>query len=105
MKGNEMSGVGNHNTAEFWDYDTRIARRWNVDPVIKIDLSTYSVLSGSPIWKIDPLGDDDFFNKNGKLLLRINNDRNVNKIQIINSTEKEFFEAVNFAKESMVNQI
>jgi hypothetical protein len=31
-KVNEIAGVGNHNTAEFWEYDTRLGRRWNLDP-------------------------------------------------------------------------
>jgi hypothetical protein len=29
-KVDEISGVGNHNTALFWEYDTRLGRRWNV---------------------------------------------------------------------------
>ena len=28
----EISGNGNLNTAEFWEYDCRLGRRWNLDP-------------------------------------------------------------------------
>lgn len=64
-KDDEVYGEGNLNTAEFWEYDTRIARRWNLDPVPKGYISGYAVLSNSPIWRIDPDGDDDFFNSDG----------------------------------------
>src|SRR6478736_3791665 len=30
---NEIKGVGNSYTAEFWEYDPRLGRRWNVDPM------------------------------------------------------------------------
>src|SRR5690554_1618659 len=55
----EVSGKGNHYTAEFWEYSPRIGRRWNVDPVYKHHLSNYSVMSGNPISRIDPNGDND----------------------------------------------
>ena len=32
---NELYGNGNSYSAEFWQYDPRLGRRWNVDPVIK----------------------------------------------------------------------
>ncbi|MFW5768064.1 MAG: hypothetical protein ACOCXO_06825, partial [Bacteroidota bacterium] len=32
----EITGQeGSHYTAPFWEYDTRIGRRWNVDPAYK----------------------------------------------------------------------
>src|SRR5690554_518510 len=55
----EVSGKGNHYTAEFWEYSPRIGRRWNVDPVYKHHLSNYSVMSGNPISRVDPNGADD----------------------------------------------
>ena len=57
MKVNEMSGVGNHNTAEFWEYDTRLGRRWNLDPVDQVSISNYSVNELNPILINDPNGD------------------------------------------------
>jgi hypothetical protein len=49
-------------------YDSRIARRWNVDPVYKGDRSNYSCLSNSPIIMVDPKGDDNYYNKKGEWL-------------------------------------
>jgi len=57
MKTNEIAGVGNHNTAEFWEYDTRLGRRWNRDPKPTVGLSIYSVMGGNPILNRDLLGD------------------------------------------------
>ena len=68
MKMNEIAGVGNHYTAEFWEYDTRLGRRWNMDPVVKSWRSSYDAFDNSPIWKIDPNGDDDFYNRHGKYI-------------------------------------
>src|SRR5690554_3614816 len=58
-KVNEISGMGNHNTAEFWEYDTRLGRRWNVDPVDQISVSNYAVNGNNPIWAYDVLGNFD----------------------------------------------
>ncbi len=57
MKTNEIAGVGNHNTALFWEYDTRLGRRWNLDPVDQISFSNYSTLRDNPIRYNDPNGD------------------------------------------------
>jgi hypothetical protein len=54
---------GSHYTAEFWEYDGRTGRRWNVDPVVKPIISGYAVLGNSPIMMIDPLGDDWYEHK------------------------------------------
>ena len=58
-KDDEIAGKGNSYTAEFWQYDPRSARRWNVDPVYKHHFSNYSVMSGNPILRIDPDGAND----------------------------------------------
>jgi len=55
----EISGSGNLYTAEFWEYDTRIGRRWNVDPVDKPWMSPYHAFSNKPILNIDPNGAND----------------------------------------------
>ena len=57
-KVDEVSGSGNHNTALFWEYDTRLGRRWNVDPVVKPWESPYATFSNNPVLFIDPNGDD-----------------------------------------------
>jgi RHS repeat-associated protein len=46
-------------SAEFWQYDSRIGRRWNADPVSKSWISTYACFSNNPICRIDPLGNSD----------------------------------------------
>ncbi len=46
-----------HYTAEFWEYDARIGRRWNLDPVDQISESNYSVNGNNPLFYLDPNGD------------------------------------------------
>ena len=67
-KDDEVSGSGNSMTAEFWEYDSRLGRRWNIDPVTKSWETSYHGFSNQPVWKIDPLGDDDYFNSEGQFL-------------------------------------
>ena len=57
-KDDEVSGTGNSYTADFWQYDPRLGRRWNVDPVVKPFESGYSTFLGNPILFVDPNGDD-----------------------------------------------
>ncbi len=54
---NEVSGVGNSYTAEFWQMDPRLGRRWNLDPKYLAGESRYSTFSNNPIMYVDPLGD------------------------------------------------
>jgi hypothetical protein len=56
-KSTEINGAGNLYTAEFWEYDGRIGRRWNLDPKPVIGVSEYSAIANNPIWLSDPLGD------------------------------------------------
>ena len=56
-KVNEWSGIGNHNTAQFWEYDTRTGRRLNLDPVPQISISDYATFGLNPILNVDPSGD------------------------------------------------
>jgi hypothetical protein len=48
----------NITTALYWEYDSRIGRRWNVDPVVKVDESLYLCFNGNPILISDKKGDD-----------------------------------------------
>lgn len=57
-KDDDISGSGNLNTAEFWQYDTRLGRRWNMDPVVKHHESPYAAFANNPIWLVDPNGKD-----------------------------------------------
>lgn len=45
-------------TAQYWDYDSRIGRRWNTDPVVKPWESPYAAFGNNPIFLIDPDGLD-----------------------------------------------
>jgi RHS repeat-associated protein len=56
-KVNEIAGEGNHYIAQFWEYDPRIGRRWNLDPVDQISISNYAALGNNPIYYTDFLGD------------------------------------------------
>jgi len=44
-------------TAEFWEYDSRIGRRWNIDPKPTIGVSSYATFFNNPILRFDILGD------------------------------------------------
>ena len=54
---NEALGDGVSLSAEFWQYDSRLGRRWNVDPVFKEYESPYACFAGNPLWYVDPSGD------------------------------------------------
>ena len=47
-----------HYTAEYWEYDSRLGRRWNLDPVDQVWMSNYSVLMNCPVVMIDFWGDN-----------------------------------------------
>ncbi|MDF1675978.1 MAG: hypothetical protein P1U44_09710 [Vicingaceae bacterium] len=56
---NEVNNItGSSYTAEFWQYDSRLGKRWNVDPVVKIHDSPYATFANNPIWFMDPNGAD-----------------------------------------------
>jgi hypothetical protein len=48
---------GDDYTAAFWEYDSRIGRRWNLDPKPNVGISQYSAFSNNPILLDDPNGD------------------------------------------------
>ena len=59
INGQEKETELNENitTAEYWEYDSRTVRRWNLDPKPTVGISEYSAFNGNPIWYSDPLGD------------------------------------------------
>jgi len=57
-KDDEIYGTGNSYTAEYWQYDARLGRRWNVDPVVKPWESPYACFSNNPILISDIKGDN-----------------------------------------------
>ena len=61
---NEVFGEVANYTAEFWQYDSRLGRRWNIDPVFKAYESLYACFAGNPIRYNDLLGADTAFSDN-----------------------------------------
>jgi len=55
-KDDEISGNNNSYTAAFWEYDPRLGRRWNMDPVVRDWESSYACFSNNPINMNDPDG-------------------------------------------------
>jgi hypothetical protein len=70
----EITGGNSHSTAEYWMYDSRLGRRWNVDPKIKFWESPFSSFSNNPILLLDLFGDDTTIanNKTGNLIIWYN---------------------------------
>jgi hypothetical protein len=59
-KVDEIAGVGNHNTVSSFgreEYDTRLGRRWNLDPVDQVNISNYACFYNNPISIADIMGD------------------------------------------------
>ena len=54
---NEVYGEGVSLSAEFWQYDSRLGRRWNVDPVFKEYESPYACFAENPVFFADDNGD------------------------------------------------
>jgi RHS repeat-associated protein len=48
----------NTTTAEFWEYDSRLGRRFNIDPIFNDAISPYTTMDNNPIYFIDPSGDE-----------------------------------------------
>jgi RHS repeat-associated protein len=53
----EVSGSGNSYTAEFWQYDSRLGRRFNRDPKSNPSISVYACFANNPVIFTDPHGD------------------------------------------------
>ena len=63
----------NTTTAEFWQYDSRMARRWNVDPRPNVSISPYNCFAGNPIFYPDNKGDSipaKFYDEKGNQLAK-----------------------------------
>jgi len=74
---NEVLGEGASLTAEFWQYDTRLGRRWNVDPVFKEYESPYACFAGNPVWFADPTGDSSVVDAKGYIIYYDENDKDL----------------------------
>ena len=69
-KNDEIAGAGNSYTAEYWQYDSRLGRRWNIDPKGVSFISSYTCFANNPIINVDVLGDTTyrFDRKTGKYI-------------------------------------
>ncbi|MDP2176232.1 MAG: hypothetical protein Q8K70_10030 [Bacteroidota bacterium] len=97
-KDNEIAGEGNIYTAEYWEYDSRLGRRWNLDFCYKLYCSNYSVLHNKPLTNIDPNGDDDYYNEHGKYLYT--DTKTSNDIRIIS---QDNFDRINLLHNLVLN--
>jgi hypothetical protein len=59
-KSTENCGCGNTYSAQFWEYDARLGRRYNIDPVEDYGVSPYATNRNNPIIYSDPKGDCPF---------------------------------------------
>ena len=59
---NKIGGLGQHTTAQFWEYDTWAVKRWNTDPKPNPAWSDYAVFGGNPILYSNVLGQEVFLN-------------------------------------------
>ena len=55
-KDDEVKGSGNHLSFGDYGYDTRLGRRWQLDPEPIIGVSGYSAFNDNPILYADPDG-------------------------------------------------
>jgi len=95
-KDDEIYGTGNSYTAEFWQYDTRLGRRWNVDPVDKPWMSSYHSLSNRPITSIDPNGalDGYYVDEKGSVIGK--DKKNDDKVYFVTGNDAEIVKKDNF---------
>jgi len=84
-KDNELKGIGNSYFTENRIGDPRIGRWLSLDPVSKPNISLYTMMSNSPIVRVDPKGDDDYYNEKGKFLYR--DTKTSNEIRIITQAQ------------------
>ena len=65
----EVGGNGNHYTAEYWEFNPRIGKRWDRDPVVKYHESPYACFANNPIWFKDPDGADTTLDISSRALI------------------------------------
>ncbi len=102
-KDDEVTGVeGSSYTATFWQYDSRLGRRWNVDPVVKPYESSYATFSNNPVYFIDPNGDDPTVYENANDGEKIEINDGVDKTIKVNDTD---FQEVKFFKNELDSDV
>ncbi len=101
----EIAGEGNSYTAEFWQYDGRLGKRFNVDPIFKEYESPYTALGNNPIWFVDVFGDDSTlyirFNKGVSLTLKEKSSLMSNIVKSLGKAEMAKFKTYRYLNETM----
>ena len=87
-KDDEVAGAGNSYTAEFWQFNPRLGRRFNLDPIVKYWESGYATYANNPLILVDPKGLDVI---NGDAIRRDKSANNINNLESkIKSLEDKF---------------
>jgi hypothetical protein len=83
-KEKQITDGNTHTSAEFWMYDARAGRRWQLDPKPIPNVSWYSCFLGCPILFNDPKGDTTMFYDicTGNLMGQINDKSALNRVLI-----------------------
>ena len=101
-KSTEIKGEGNSYTAEFWEFDPRLGRRWNMDPIYKN--SPYETFGNNPILLVDPKGADTTINGNRYKDLQEVVIKSKSKMTI-SKLEKKYPGMMNLAKDGLNSTI
>lgn len=97
-KDDEIYGEGNSYSAEYWQYDARLGRRWNNDPRPNPSMSVYACFGNNPIFTTDINGDTTWvFDEKGNFLNVINDDK-PNETHFINAEEHYRIMYANYEK-------
>ena len=95
----EVYGNGNLNTAKFWEYDTRLGRRWCIDPKPIVGISSYACFKNNSIIYRDLLGDTTLvYNGDSGDLIAMLPDKNQNTLIILTNLttlDIQFYSAFN----------
>ncbi|MBO9151154.1 RHS repeat domain-containing protein [Chitinophaga sp. GCM10012297] len=102
-KADDLNGDGNVYTAEFWEYDSRIGRRWNIDPVFKEWESPYAAFSNSPIDRVDVNGDSDTASAARISMYKSVMDYSLKRMEELGISYQKYTDAINQMK-SLLNQ-
>ncbi len=77
-KDDEVFGsTGTSYTAQFWQYDSRLGRRWNLDPKPNPSISQYTTFNLNPIMFTDVLGDSSVWDNKGYMVHYDPNDKDL----------------------------
>jgi hypothetical protein len=105
LKVNEVAGVGNWNTAEFWEYDTRLGIRknkddWNHDP----STSPNASFGDNPIMNKDPFG-NIFVDAKGRKALSMDKNGNIHYTKYVTPDIACFVEALGFTETAQLKRM